>query len=180
MSELMTSEELVAAIIAAAGGVLHGKTRLYKAFYAAHLAFWKRGNGYLTEETMVKMPHGPGIHGGNKLLAHLEQIGSIVIDQSDDFFYPEFKYRLVGTPPQVSREQLAAIEEAVKWIEGRSAAQLSQETHDKSISWNEASEGDALDIYVDLMDYDEYLSVQDRLEEELDFVRSALGAKAVA
>lgn len=63
---------MIAEIIRQAGGKFTGKTRLYKAFYIAHLLYAEQEPGYLTVWPIVRMPYGPGIDCGDELIAELE------------------------------------------------------------------------------------------------------------
>ena len=44
-----------------AGDRIEGKTRLFKAFYFAHLFYARSAVDYLTDWPIVRMPQGPGI-----------------------------------------------------------------------------------------------------------------------
>src|SRR5262249_644234 len=63
-------------ILRQAGGSL-GKTKLFKAFWIAHLYYSKMAPGYLTDWPIVRMRKGPGIEDGERLLVELIRSGDI-------------------------------------------------------------------------------------------------------
>lgn len=170
------AKEVICEIIAASGGRLAGKVRLYKAFYFAHLYYWESGCGTLTDYPIVRLPQGPGIDGGDELLTELEREGRIEITEQSNGPYREQVFsisRSVELDPDDPR--FRAIEEAVKWIEGKTGAELSAITHEYSRSWRQSTDGDVLDIYSDLLSDSEYQRVQQALVEAEDLVNGAFG-----
>ncbi len=164
--DLERAKEVICLIVAAAGGRLEGKLRLFKAFYFAHLFYWKKGNGVLTQHPVVRMPFGPGIHDAAMVLKTLVAEGKIRISSRPVGPYSEQVYELAA-PVQIdpTNPRYQAIEEAVEGVRNKSAAELSQETHIYSRSWREAREGDVLDIYRDLLEDDEYAQVRQEVAE---------------
>lgn len=164
--ERESAKEVICLIIAAAGGRLEGKLRLFKAFYYAHLFFWKKGNGVLTQHPVVRMPFGPGIHDASVLLGSLVAERKIRISSRPVGPYSEQVYEL-ASPVQIDPTNLRyqAIEEAVEGVRNKSAAELSEETHIYSRSWREAQEGDVLDIYRDLLEDDEYAQLKQQVAD---------------
>jgi hypothetical protein len=75
----------------------------------------------------------------------------------------------------LSNPRYRAVEKAVKWVEGKTAPELSRETHDYSRSWQMGSDGDELNIYVDLMDDEEYASMRRRIQRSEAMVRLSRG-----
>ena len=67
---------LLCAIIQAAGGYFNGKTRLYKAFYFAHLFYFRDFKGVLSDHPVVRMPKGPAVDDGTSILAELQSGGN--------------------------------------------------------------------------------------------------------
>ena len=61
MTERSKAKQVILEIIRQSKGRLTGKTRLYMAFYVAHLLYAEQEAGYLTVWPIVKMPFGPGI-----------------------------------------------------------------------------------------------------------------------
>lgn len=159
--DLEAVSEVICQIVAAAGGRLEGRLRLYKAFYYAHLFYWQRGSGVLTQHPIVRMPYGPGIHGAGTILPMLVKQGRIRISTRALGPYREYVYELAA-PLQIdpNDQRYRAVIEAVEWIRDKPAVELSEETHLYSRSWREARDGDVLDIYQDLLEDDEYTRVR--------------------
>jgi hypothetical protein len=169
-----TAEIVICQIIAAAGGRLEGKLRLYKAFYYAHLFYWKRGRGVLTQHSIVRLPLGPGIDQSAAILRALQQDGLLRVTTRPLGPYQEQVYELAGRfeiDPNDPRYQ--AIEEAVEWVRGKSAVELSEETHVYSRSWRQAKDGEVLDIYADLLDDEELAQVKQEVTQAEALVNAA-------
>jgi hypothetical protein len=163
------AKQVICEIIAVSGGRLTGKLRLYKAFYFAHLYFWENNKGALTDHPIVRMPLGPGIDDGDALLEELRHEGKIAITQQFIGPYRELVYEIaepIRLDPSVPR--FKAIEEAVRWIEGKSASQLSEETHVFSRTWREGDDGQVLNIYLDILEESEYNRVKQGLLQAED------------
>lgn len=166
MSDLEAAKELICQIIAAAGGRLEGRLRLYKAFYFAHLFYWQRGQGVLTQHPIVRMPWGPGVNEGRTILQTLQDEGKIIITTRPVGPYREDVYELAERfeiNPDDPRYK--AVEEAVEWVRDKSAVELSEETHVYSRSWREAKDGEILDIYRDLLEDEEYAQVKQEVAQ---------------
>jgi len=163
------AKQVICEIIAASHGQLEGKLRLYKAFYYAHLYFWRNNRGVLTDYPIVRMPLGPGLDDGDGLLEELQHQGRISIGEQYNGPYKELVYKtLKPVRLDPASPRIKAIEEAAKWIEGKSATELSQETHVFSRTWREAGDGQALNIYLDILDDSEYNRVQQGLDKAED------------
>jgi hypothetical protein len=63
-----------------------------------------------------------------------------------------------------------AIESAVEQVRNKSAAELSEETHVFSRSWQAGRDGQELDIYSDLSDDMEYQQVQEDARQSQELV----------
>jgi hypothetical protein len=61
MLDVDRAKRVLVDLIRAAGGEWRRKTRLYKAYYLAHLFYAEAETGDLTNWPVVKMPYGPGI-----------------------------------------------------------------------------------------------------------------------
>ena len=173
------AKNVICAIVAASGGRIHGKLRLNKAFYYAHLFYWQEHTGTLTTYPMVHMPNGPEIEQADDLLVELKSEGRIDICYESIGPYKENVYQLLHPfqlDPADSRYE--AIRRAVEFINGKSAAELSEETRIYSRSWREGSDGDVLDIYIDLLDDEEYASVQRGLRSAEELLNGAFGEYA--
>jgi hypothetical protein len=168
------AKQVICQIIAAAGGRLEGKLRLFKAFYFAHLYYWQHGTGVLTDYPIVRMPMGPGIDRSEVLFGALQSEGKIRIGSRPNGPFREYIYEL-AMPVEIdpSNPQYQAIEEAVEWVRSKTAGELSQETHLYSRSWRNETDGQVLDIYSDLLNDEEYDEVQKGLAEAAGLVHDA-------
>lgn len=160
------AKEVICLILAAAGGELKKKVALYKAFYYAHLYYWQESEGTLTDYPIVRMPQGPGIDDADRLLAELEAAGRIRIAKEQYGPYHEYSYALAQSytiDPNDPRYR--AVEKAVEFVKDKSAAELSQITHDYSRSWQQTADGEELNIYLDLLEEEEYAAMRQRLKQ---------------
>jgi hypothetical protein len=157
--------DVILEILRNADGEWTGKAKLFKTFYFAHLYYADQKPNLLTDWPIARMPQGPGIDQSHKLFGELVGEGYLTIESVHEGPYPEQRYRLTekgrdaARPPEDAR---AAIREATLFCQGRTAAELSQLTHERSRSWIEGNNGDVLDIYLDLIPDEEY---QQRAEE---------------
>jgi hypothetical protein len=145
-----------------------GKTRLYKTFYFAHLYYAKENPGYLTEWPIVRMPHGPGINDFDLLIDGLIEAKLMVTEPVNEGPFPTTRFRAIGvmeTEEPLSEQELQAIKMAVKFTENKTAAQLTALTHEYSHSWNDATDGEELSIYRDLLDEDEDKALKAQVEK---------------
>ena len=173
-----TAQDLVLEVLKNADNEWTGKTRLFKAFYFAHLYYARDNPGRLTKWPIARLPKGPGIHDGEKLLGELEQAGYLTIEQVHEGPYPEQRYRLTERAQQVQNipdDARAAIKEATLFCKDKSAVLLSQLTHEYSRSWNEGKDGEILNIYVDLIPEDEYVARQGTIDEMDKLLERAIG-----
>lgn len=156
------------------GDEIIGKVRLFKAFYLAHLYFACDLPGYLTEWPIVRMPKGPGIENFGLLIESLVQQGTLKVEAVKVGPYPSTRYRATSSVPPyqpLSEEATNAIREAVEFVANKSGAQLSDLTHEFSVSWNEAEDGEELSIYRDLLREEDHKRLKDAVTEltsELD------------
>lgn len=164
-------------ILHAGGGKIEGRVRLYKAFYVAHLYFWQENRGTLTGHPIVHMPFGPGIDDGDDLLFELQQQGAINIESRMRGPYREDVVKL-APGRRVSRAlddaRVEAIRKAVKWVKGKTGAELSAETHLHSRSWNATVDGEEMDVYLDTLSEAEFRRVRRNVTEAAELVRAAL------
>ena len=163
---------IIAEIVRQTGGQLRGWTRLYKAFYFAHLYYAELAPGYLSDWPIVKMPHGPGIDRGAELIAELKQAGVIATEHVQEGPFQSVRFQLSradlpGEP--LSDEATDAIRQAVQLVQERTAGDLSEMTHEFSRSWNSAQQGEELNIYIDLIPEDEY----DARDKSLESMKAA-------
>jgi hypothetical protein len=161
------AKQVILLILKQAGGSL-GKTKLFKAFWLAHLFYAKNSAGYLSSWKIIRLPHGPGIDKGDDLILQLKKAGKISIDHEPKGPYLETVCKLtdpasVQDIPQPASE---AIETAINIIRMHdSAAQISEWSHEASRSWNLTPNGNELDIYSDLIPDDVYYERKLKLEE---------------
>jgi hypothetical protein len=163
------AKQVILQIVRQANGRFQGKLKLYKVFYLAHLLYAEKAPGYLTEWPIVRMPHGPGIGDAERLLSELASEG-VLNCKSDrhptalrpvEYEWTGKELPADGLPPAA----IEAIREAIALVSGKNAAELSEWTHEWSRSWNEAKDGEELNIYIDLMPEDEYRAQSERLGE---------------
>jgi hypothetical protein len=169
----LSAQDVILEILRTSDGEWVGKTRLFKAFYFAHLYFAKENPGILTSWPMARMPQGPGINNSDELFEQLESIGLVSLEKVHDGPYTEYRYRLTpkgnsqAAAPEAAKR---AIEQSVNFCKDKTAAQLSAITHERSRSWNYGQNGDILDIYIDIIPDDEY----QKRQKELARLNSAL------
>ena len=176
MADRNRAKKVIVEIIRQAGGELTATTRLYKAFYFAHLYYAEAAPGYLSDWPIVKMPNGPGIHSCGGVVAELIAEGVLATDHVPVGPFRAVRYRftgrdLSGTP--LPDEGVRAVQRAVQLVQDKPATELSDMTHEFSRSWNMANDGDELNIYVDLIPDDEYETREEnlaRLRKSLDEV----------
>ena len=169
MLETDQAKQVLVELIRAAGGEWTGLTKLYKAFYLAHLYYAERAPGYLTNWPIVRMPNGPGIESGEALLNELVLSGIIARRSARIGPYPTTKYAVIADTvpgPSLDGDKLDAIRSAVKFVQEKTATELSEITHEYSRSWNAARDGQTLNIYIDQIDDEEF----SRREQDLDIL----------
>ncbi len=171
MPDRNRAKDIILEIVRLAGDNIRGKTRLFKAFYIAHLFYAKRAPGYLSDWPIVRMPHGPGIDSADQLIKELVGEGRLAVHTTDVGPYNELQY--VATckqaPPSLSLSAIDAIRDAVDFVEGKTAAELSELTHEFSRSWKAGKDGDELNIYIDLVSDEDYAADR-RAFQEMDAV----------
>ena len=173
MTNLTTQEkerakQIIAEIIRQAGGTLDNKTNLYKAFYHAHLRYAETQPGYLSSWPIVRMPRGPGIHDFDILLGELMAEGKVETKQVAWEGFSGFRFRLCHGPVQRSllpEGALEAIAFGVAQVRGKSAEQVSKETHESSRAWRNAKDGEELNIYIDGIPEEEYQQRAQRMKD---------------
>ncbi|MFO0935608.1 MAG: hypothetical protein U0798_03715 [Gemmataceae bacterium] len=150
------AEQIIVEILRNASGGLN-KGQLYKSFWLAHLYYAKSNRGYLSDWPVVKMPNGPGIHHGDRLLDHLAREGRITVTIGDNGPFPEHLCRIANSSevPELSREAIQAIQDAVAFASRKSSTELSKLSHEFSREWNENELGREFDMYADLIPAEE-------------------------
>lgn len=172
------AKRVILEIIRQADGEFAGKTKLFKAFYFAHLEYYDKNPGILTDWPMARMPEGPGIHKSRELFDDLKKDGSMVVELVHDGFYPEYRYRLTdqakSLPPPPS-DVASAIQRVVDFVRDKTGSELSDYTHEHSRSWKQAKDGEIIDIYVDLIPDDEYEQRQKSIGEAEAVYKATFG-----
>ena len=183
MSRALTAKKIIVEIIRQAGSSLAGTTRVYKAFYLAHLYFADREPGYLSDWPIVCMPNGPGIDEGDELLHELVVAGVLRTEQQPVGPYTATVYKLTGKElpgDPLPEAAVAAIREAAGFVKGHTAAQLSDLTHEYSRSWKKAENGSEMNVYVDLIPDEEFQERKRQLELLRHEVAQAVRARESA
>lgn len=154
-----TARDVLLELLRISDGQWTGKTKLFKAFYFAHLYYANARPGLLTAWPIVRTPEGLGIDKSSSLFAELTQEGYLTVEVIHEGPYPEYRYRLADKGYDAARppdDAQASIKEAAMFCLSKTAAELSQITHDRSRSWREGKDGDLLDIYIDTIPDEEY------------------------
>lgn len=162
------AKQIILEIVRQAGGVLDNKTNLFKAFYHAHLRFAEMQAGYLSTWPIVRMPRGPGIDRFDLLLGELLAQGKIETKEVSSGEYTGFRFVLTDqlVPNDLVPEGgVEAIAYGVDQVRGKSAEQVSKESHQQSRSWRNASDGDELNIYVDPIPEEEHSNLKARIAD---------------
>ncbi len=147
-----SAKRVLCALIQKSGGRFSGQTRLYKAFYWAHLYYWEHAQGVLTAYPMARMPNGPGIHRGEDLLFEMQRENLIRVAQDPAAQFPERTFSLLAEfQVNLTPEESAAINYALAKVRDKTAAEVSEETHRRSRSWQRMRDGQVLNIYEDLL-----------------------------
>ena len=111
------AKQAIIDIVSISGGKLAMKTALFKAFYFAHLFYYRDNHVSLTEYPVVCMPKGPGIDAANSLIAELQAEGKMKVAHYNEGPYEEYTYETVGgytIEPESPRYK--AISEALEYI----------------------------------------------------------------
>ncbi len=157
-------KRVIAAIVQVNGGRLESKTALFKAFYAAHIVYWRRSEGLLSTWPMARMPEGPGIDDHKALLREMEGDGWLRIEKRLDG--PHWEHIFVSTRKvAVAPEEEEAIKAGLAWLDGRKGKAASLWSKEVGRIWHHRENGDLLDIYIDALDEDEITETEQRLEE---------------
>lgn len=168
-SERERAKQIITEIIRCAGGSIEGKTRLFKVFYLAHLFYAESCPDYLSDWPIVRMPHGPGIGDADELFSAMKREGLLEIREKRVGPYPAFEFRTLAArvASELSLDAIKAIRQAVDFVAGMTASELSELTHQYSHCWKRASDGETLNIYIDLLDEAEYAEMSKRVEEDI-------------
>ena len=175
MADREEAKRLILQIVAIAGGRLDGTSRLNKAFYAAHLIYWKEQHGVLTDYPIVKLDNGPGIDDYLGLIDELVAEGNL--DAVSETRGPYEQTTLILKTPVVidpRDSKFDSIRRAVDWVNAYTTPELSRITHDRPSYRNQPRIGHEQAIYLDVLSDDEYDRVRAACEEVDDAFRIAL------
>jgi hypothetical protein len=165
-SDVGEVKRILAAIVQVAGGTLANKTNLFKAYYWAHLFYWQESNGLLTRRhRIVRMPNGPGVAGHDKLLRELVAEGFLEIQEKQGYTFRTL------SPVEVGADEERAIRQALAKVQGKTAIEVSDESHAFSRSWNSSGNGEGMNIYLDLLsdtEYEQQAQLLDEARREID------------
>jgi hypothetical protein len=171
------AKRVILQIVAIAGGRLEGVARLNKAFYAAHIIFWRDRQGLLTDYPVVKLPNGPGIDQFAGLIYELVEVGDL--EKIEEAKGPYTQSTLVLKVPveiDPNAPEFEPISEAVRWVNSMSTAQLSVVTHEQPSYQGQPRMGYEQAIYLDALSEDEYEGVRAACNQADEAFRIALGA----
>jgi len=175
MGDKKRAKEILVEIIRQCGGdFIEGKTKLFKAFYFAHLYYAKKNSDFLSSWPIVRMPRGPGIDRFEELIGELQSEELVAIEDCTVGPFPSTRFIVTEKgklTPSPDAPSVKAICQTVKYVEHKTAAQLSNETHAYSRTWNDANDGEELNVYLDLLTDEEYEQSQKRaarIESQLD------------
>lgn len=159
------ARDVILRILASAGGRLAKKTSLNKAFYYAHLYYWKHTGGFLTAHPIVKAPNGPVADGLDAIVSQMVARGEIEIGHEPCGPYEQVVFSLRGSLVlDCADPRDHAIELAVQWILGRTAAELSAETHEFISDWDSLPLGAEIPLYRDLLPAEERAEIAARVQ----------------
>lgn len=165
----LTTKQAILEIVRRNDGEFNGKTRLHKALYFAQIYYFELAPGYLTDANFARLPQGPGIDGGERILKELQEEGLLELESVHEGPYPENRYRLTsrgkGLVVDLPEKASVAIQRSVDFVRHKTASELSQFTHEYSKSWNQQTNGKLLDVSIDVIPDDEYQRRQADLVE---------------
>src|SRR5436309_2913255 len=100
------AKRVILELLRQAGGEM-GKTKLFKAFWLAHLYYSKKAPGYLTDWPIVRMPKGPGIDRADQLILELIHSGQIEKNYEPKGPFTEVNCRLSSRAPAGELSEIA-------------------------------------------------------------------------
>jgi hypothetical protein len=170
------AKRLILKILAISGGQLEAVSRLNKAFYAAHIIYWRDRQGVLTDYPVVKLPNGPGIDRFEELLEELESDGLIERVEGTKGPYKQTSVILkAAVHVDPSEPDFEAIRRAVRWVKGHTTRELSDWTHDQPSYIGQPEMGHEQAIYLDALKEEEYERIRTRCAAVDQAFRAALG-----
>jgi len=174
-SDIAKAKTVILGILQESGGAFCGKTRLFKAFYLAHLYHFKSRQGVLSDYPIVRMPLGPGIESSESLFESLIADGLLHLGARSNGPYVEEVFTLLNnTPVSLTEDELASIREALNFVENLSGTEVSRRMHEYSKSWRSTAPGREMNIYADLLSDDDYNQMEIRQAEVAGRIDAAL------
>jgi hypothetical protein len=120
----------------------------------------------LTDHPVVRAPQGPFIDNAEWLLRELIRDGILVTSSAPVGPFQETVYRLtVPRTVDPNSPRGRAIRQAVELVDNRSAVELSELTHQYSVSWRNTENGREMDIYLDLLSEEEIARMRSEIAE---------------
>jgi len=174
------AKKIICALVYFSGGVFEGKTRLNKAFWRAHVFYYKNGPGLLSQYPIARLPEGPAIDDLDDVLVVLEREGRIELSSQSKGKYEETVISLSSSPPTLDEEEEAAVKEAIQWIKHKTAAQAADESHRLSTGWKESKNGDIIDVAFDALSASELDSIKKeraRISRNVQWAKSLIGSE---
>ena len=124
-----------------------GKTRLYKTLWLSDFLAYARLGRSITGADYVHMPQGPGPDGGEALLREMQCDGSLLL-RTEPRFAHAIQRPLAQRQPELdsafTTQEIAIVEEALRRLEGQSAAGTSEWAHAHSVGWRLTEDGERI------------------------------------
>ncbi|MDX2065920.1 MAG: DUF4065 domain-containing protein [Fimbriimonadaceae bacterium] len=166
------AKRTILALVNANGGELVGKLRLYKAFYRAHLDYFRATGLELTGYPIVRMPNGPGIDNATDLIDEMRASGDLTEEIGTRGLEFERAYRARrDNLAELDADQLQAVHSAVQWANSLSSAELSEASH--QASWHETVNGQEQPILIDALSAEELVARRSEARARLAAVTPA-------
>lgn len=167
MPDINKAANVLRVIVDASGGEFEGRLRLVKAFYFAHLFHLKETGKFLTDWPIVRMPKGPGIDSLKSILDHCKSESILSEAQSSVGPYPEYRYRTaeIHSDRDLDEKERNAIIKAAIFVSSRTGSELSEITHEYSNAWQQAVDGEELNLALDLLDQEQFTYLQQRSKD---------------
>lgn len=175
MADKERAKEVICAIVRHAGGALTNKTNLFKAFYHSHLIYAEQHPGYLSDWPIVRMPKGPGIDNFDTLAGELMIEGKLHLKTVSVGDFVAFQFQLTDSCGEslLEAEELNAIAEGTDRVLGKTATQVSDESHLRS--WHSTPNGQEMNIYIDSIPEEEYQENKKRMAPMIERLDEILG-----
>ena len=171
------AKRLILQIVAIAGGRLEAMSRLNKAFYAAHIIYWRERQGILSDYPIVKLPYGPVIDDFEGLVDEL--VAEDALDAIEEVKGPFPQTTLVlkaSVEIDPSAPEYEPISKAVHWVKAHTVAELERLTHDRPSYLSQPRIGYEQPIYLDALKEEEYARIRTACYDVDEAFRAALGA----